>query len=332
REKTVPLPEGSVVQTALMGCNGPGPLLLLSDGRYVPWDVDRMQPADLAKNDLNADPHWPFEGRIAADGQAVVLWTAGLSGQNYKLVRLRREKNLVAVSPDSHSFNGHWAMPNPDASLVFRYGAGIYNGNLLPIASDSFKGMVLLPTEDPRFFLAVREETGTTNQVLICTSTDRQVVWTVTGVEKMTGSSLNSNWGIFGTEPRVHYLPSAGVLVNLPESNDRVVVRPLNLAEALQQSGQDFLVVLSRPDSPVQPGTTFTYRMEVRSKAGGLHYTLEAGPEGMTVSDAGVVRWQVPDHLESQTARVIITVRSSSGKEMQHAFDLTVGVPPAKSP
>lgn len=82
----------------------------------------------------------------------------------------------------------------------------------------------------------------------------------------MTGSSLNSNWGHIKGEPRAHYLPSANVLVNLPESNDRVVLRPLNLMEELKRSGQEFLFVLSRPDEHVAAGSMFTYRMDIRSK------------------------------------------------------------------
>jgi hypothetical protein len=327
REKTSPIPDTDPVLSALMGCNGRGPLLLFIGKRFVPWDVERLVPADLDDTGLGGDPGYNFQARVSAEGRALTIWHGGISGQQYGLVRLRRPKNTVARSPDAHSFNEHWALPNADASLVFRFGAGIYDGDMKILAADAFKGMVLLPTEDPRFFLAVQEDARDTNKVSICTSADRQVVYTVGGVEKMTGSSLNSRWGLFRDQPRVHYLPSANVLVNLPESGDRLVLRPLDLIEALNQSGQDYLVVLSRPDPTVAAGATFTYGMDVRSKAGGLRYTLESGPEGMTVSQAGEVRWKAPERADGRPVRVIITVRSASGKEVQHAFDLTVGGP-----
>jgi hypothetical protein len=149
-------------------------------------------------------------------------------------------------------------------------------------------------------------------------------VLTVKGVEKMTGSMLNSGWGHINGEPRIHYLPSANVLVNLPESNDRVVVRALNLIEALNQLRQNYLFVLSRPDKQVAAGGTFTYRMDVKSKAGSLRYKIESGPDGMTVSPAGVVHWRAPERADPQPVRVIVTIRSASGKQVQHAFDLTV--------
>jgi hypothetical protein len=328
REKTAPLPEGGPVLKALMGCSGRGPLLLFADKVLKQWDVEKMEPAAGDGSYLSGDPDHDFQARVSAEGKAVVLWHAGLSGVQYGLVRLKQPKNTIAKSPDGHSFNGHWALPNADASLVFRSGGGIYDGDMRILAAGTFKGQVLLPTEDPRFFLAVQEDTRETNRVSICTTVDRQAVFTVGGIEAMTSSGTGSNWGHFRGEPRIHYLPTANALVNLPETNGCVVVRPFDLIAALAQSGQDYLVVLSRPEPRVTAGTTFTYSMDVRSKAGGLRYTLESGPEGMTVSDAGVVRWKSPERLRGKPPRVIITIRSASGKECQHAFDLTVAESP----
>jgi serine/threonine protein kinase/mono/diheme cytochrome c family protein len=325
REKTAPAPDG-VVASALMGCNGAGPLLLFVGGKFVGWDVDKMTPiADMDDKGLGGDMRWDFQARISADGQTLTVWHGGISGQQYGLVRLRKPNNKVSRSPDAHSFNGHWAMPSADGSLVFRFGAGIYDGDDMQVlAADRFKGAVLVSTEDPRFFLAVREETRDTNTVAICASADRVPMFTVGGVEKMTGSSLNSNWVRVNNEPRVHYLPSANVLVNLPESNDRVVLRTLNLMEELKRSGQDYLFVLSRPDKHVAAGSTFTYRMDLRSKESIVGCRLESGPEGMTVSNSGTVRWTAPARPDRHPARVIVTIQSASGKEYQHSFDLVV--------
>jgi mono/diheme cytochrome c family protein len=325
REKTAPAPDGVVV-SALMGCNGTGPLLLFVGGKFVGWDVERMAPiADMDDKGLGGDMRWDFQARISADGQTLTVWHGGISGQQYGLVHLRKPNNKVSRSPDAHSFNGHWAMPSADGSLVFRFGAGIYDGDDMQIlAADRFKGAVLVPTEDPRFFLAVREETRDTNTVAICASSDRVPVFTLRGVEKMTGSSLNSNWVRVNNEPRIHYLSSANVLVNLPESNDRVVLRPLNLMEELKRSGQDYLFVLSRPDKHVAAGKLFTYRMDIRSKESIAGCRLESGPEGLTVFNSGTVRWSAPARPDRHPARVIITIQSASCKEFQHSFDLVV--------
>ncbi len=98
---------------------------------------------------LGGDPAWNFQSRVSADGRAVVAWHEGISGQQYALVRRTHPRSTLAKSPDGHTFNEHWVMPNADASLVFRFGPGIYDGEMRIIAADAFKGQVLLPTVDP---------------------------------------------------------------------------------------------------------------------------------------------------------------------------------------
>jgi hypothetical protein len=324
REKTAPIPEGGALGWALMGPNSHGPLLLFTGKVVVPWDTEKMKPSGADVTGLGGDPGYKFEGRISGDGRTVVVWHGGLSPNQYARVRLCKDKNQVTASPDGHSFNGRWAMPNADGSLIFRYGPGMYDGDMRPIATAGIGAAVLLPSQDPRFFLGIKEESATTDQVLICTSADRQVVHTVPGVEKTTYSVQGSLWGVSGPVPRVYYLPSANVLVNLRQWNEGMVLRPLNLLAELNRSGRDYLFVVSRPAAAVAPGGTFTYRIQAHSKVAGLKYKLESGPDGMTVSPAGVVRWQAPNRAEGKPMQVIVGVKSASGKEVQHAFSLAV--------
>jgi hypothetical protein len=323
-EKTVPVP-GDPVLSALMGCCGRGPLLLFSGGRLVPWDVAKMEPADLDGSGLGGDPRQHFQGRISADGQTVIVWHSIVSGWvQYVLVRLGRPKNTLVKSPDRHAFNEHWALPNADGSLVFRYHSGIYTGDMRVVAAGAFKNAVLLPTEDPRFFLALREQAADKDQVTLCTTADFRPVLTVKGLEKITRSSLTTRWGLFNTEPRIRYLPSANVLLALPWENNRVVLRPLDLTEALNKSGEAYLFVLSRPPGHARAGTTYRYALDVRSKAGGVRYEPTSVPRGMTVSATGEVRWQVPAELRGKLVPVIVTLRDASGKEIAHSFEIKV--------
>jgi hypothetical protein len=327
-EKMAAIPGGGAIGLALMGCNGRGPLFQRVGNEFVLFDIERMGPAFLDVRGLG-DPGWSLQCRISADGQAVALWAGDVVLPiNYGLVRLGR-KNIVTSSPDAFAFPGRWAMPSADGSLIFRTDSGIYDADMRPLPVRALKGMTLLPTEDPRFFLAVREGPDA-SELLICTSADRQVVFKVAGVEKMTASRARTRWGRFLGEPRVHYLPSANVLITLPESNDRVVMRPLNLLEALKGTGEDYLLVLSWPNRRVAEVTELQYRMDVRSRSAPLQYELEEGPKGMTVSADGEVRWLVSRSPEP--VRVRIRVRSASGKEVEHAFNLTVVRPDPRAP
>src|SRR5262249_35169202 len=154
--------------------------------------------------------------RVSADGQTFTAWHAGIIPEGYGLMHLIGRTARVIPGPDRHSFNGHWALPGADGGLVFRHGGGIYSGEMKGIAADPFKDAVLLPTEAPRFFLALRGQGKDRSAVSICTAADRRPVATVGDLEPMTRSVLYTNWGLVNGEPRVHYLPTANVLITLP--------------------------------------------------------------------------------------------------------------------
>src|SRR5262249_17061663 len=146
REKATPLDEERPIRMAVMGSNSDGPLMLWSDGKVQPWDVARMKPLVVEGLTLGGDPRWGFDLRVSADGQTFIGWATVISDRHYGVMHLRNGEAINLASPDGHTFNGHWAMPSADGSLVFRYGPGIYDGdNMKILAADSFKDAVLLP-------------------------------------------------------------------------------------------------------------------------------------------------------------------------------------------
>ena len=56
--------------------------------------------------------------------------------------------------------------------------------------------------------------------------------------------------------------------------------------------------------------------------AGGVRFTLEEGPDGMTLSPDGVLRWQVPADRAGKSFDVIVTLRDSAPREITHAFTM----------
>jgi tRNA A-37 threonylcarbamoyl transferase component Bud32 len=325
REQTEAVPNDAPVKLVRMGCASDGPLALWAGGDVLFYDVQCMEQLKVKGKTLGGGYAGRFELRASADGKTFVGWTPGITGQQYGVLRLNDGKMTAQVSPDGHSFNGHWALPAADGSLLFRFGPGVYDRDLRPLAPDGFKGATLLPAEDPRFFLAVREQDKDHDRVSICANADRRVLFTVPDVGRMTRSSLNSGWGHFNGEPRARYLPSANVLVILPDSNDRVVVHPFNLMQALDDSGQQYLFVLSEPRTLAAAGKEYVYAIDARSKAGGVRFTLEKGPEGMKLPpDTGTLRWQVPAAAAGKAFDVIVTLGDSAGKEITHAFTVRV--------
>ena len=170
---------------------------------------------------------------------------------------------------------------------------------------------MLLPTEDARFFLAARGQ-----EAAVCTTADRRQLFTFQddALAGMNGSSVTHRWYNFQHEPRIHYLPRANLLVFLRQDNKQIVVRPFDLIAELDRTGQNYLFVLSPPKTHTTAGEPYAYRLDVKSKSGGLKYKLESGPDGMTISGSGEVRWDVPAAQKGKTVAVVVSVPRRRGE------------------
>jgi hypothetical protein len=323
KERTVALPGEDAIGAVRMGCSTRNPLFLFQGRQLAVWDVEQMRPIDIKGKGLTPGPGPELQFRVSAGGQTVVDWHLPVGYPSYALLRLDGSRAMVLTGVDGPRDRDQWAQPSADGSLIFRHDGGVYAWNLKPIAASALKGATLLPCEDPRFFLALREKPGKLMQTELCTTADRRSVFAIDGLEPLSFALPPPLRGNFKGEPRVRYLPSANLLVALPESNDRVVLRKFDLMAALDESGKDYLFVASVSPSRVRAGTSFVHPLEVRARNKGLTYTLDVGPKGMSVSNEGVIRWEVPGKLAATPIRVAITIRDERGKEALHVFELT---------
>lgn len=88
------------------------------------------------------------------------------------------------------------------------------------------------------------------------------------------------------------------------------------------------LAVISSPPRYYSIGHALTYVIRTASNSGGVTYTLQDGPKGMTVSQGGIVRWTPTARLENNVANVAILVSDASGTSVVHRFTLEDESPP----
>src|SRR5207247_1931896 len=122
---------------------------------------------------------------------------------------------------------------------------------------------------------------------------------------------------------RMLFLPDAKLLVTLPGTRDRLILRRLDIMRQLEASGTDYLVVTSPPTCVASQGEMYQHRLVIRSKRGGATCRLEAGPPGMTVTADGQVTWPVPANAEGERD-VRIMVSDASGQEIEHRFAVRI--------
>jgi hypothetical protein len=128
----------------------------------------------------------------------------------------------------------------------------------------------------------------------------------------------------FGYDRRVMFIPDAKVLITIPTTADRLVLHKLDVDKALEKSEVDYLFVTSSPPTEVRKGATYTYPLAVKSRKGGVKYSLASGPTGMTVSKEGVVKWTAPKDFAEAEVNVIISITDRTEQEVFHTYTLAV--------
>lgn len=70
----------------------------------------------------------------------------------------------------------------------------------------------------------------------------------------------------------------------------------------------------------------FTYQVKASDPDGDtLTYTLKSAPEGMTIDEKGLIRWNIPHDFKGK-ASITVSVSDGHGGEAKYSFELTIGL------
>ena len=114
------------------------------------------------------------------------------------------------------------------------------------------------------------------------------------------------------------------MLVVALQGSSELYLRKVDVEKLMEEADFDYLFVESSPPSKIPAGELFEYQIEVKSKRGGVKFSLEAGPEGLKISERGKLTWQVPYRAEGKVESVITTISDDSGQQKFFTFKLQV--------
>ncbi len=329
RERSALLPgnlTSDTIHQICMGSASNGPLFvyLPKEKRTLTLDLDSLKTEEVRwTNWAPNNAYGPLEMRAAPDGSMLIGWGGGWVGCE---VAFFTKGKQTGSNPkiDFWATDGAFALPSADSRFVFTSSA-VLNRALIATKVPELKDAYTVPAAEPGYFLALANQSvpgGANLHALAAAEVtvyneDRKALFVLKGLDELkTRSDLP--W-----EKRIQYYPQAGLLVTLGAEQDRLVLRRINLIDQLDKSGTDYLLVMSRP--PVaKAGAPFSYKLDVRAKKGGVKVKRESGPDGLTVTEEGQVRWDVPANLETSEAEVLVTIRDASGQEVFHTFTVNV--------
>lgn len=338
RETVRPVPVTGLVKTVSLGYASSGPLMLhwavgagaLDRASYTLVDLETLKEVPGVEPFRGSDSSYRdyVHIRAAANGRTFGLWATSHSPQGMETMVV--EGNRVNVRRE-HSSAGH-ICPSANGSYVVT-GRGRFSLDL-QIGPKERISMPCVPTTHPEFYLAIPAEPGRQHNVgrdpfkgkratLYLADSNRPVGQIEIG-DLGTGEGTSWSRHDFTIDKRVHLIAGANQVVSIPFSNDRLRVKRVSISEELKKNEIEYLYVNSTPATSVPSGKEFRYQLEIESSYSDIAFELSAAPEGMTMTEKGLITWQVPKDADPEVD-VIITIEADAGEQVAfHTFRIKI--------
>jgi hypothetical protein len=121
-----------------------------------------------------------------------------------------------------------------------------------------------------------------------------------------------------------HLIPQANLLITVPMSNDRIVLRKLDLDEAVARSEKPLLFVRSPAELAARPRRDLVHQVQEPSSKGAVRFELTSGPKDLNVTPEGELKWRVPLDGGRKEHETILTVSDSSRRQLFHTIRIKV--------
>jgi hypothetical protein len=325
RERLSSLPVASPPYALKIGTNALSPLFLACDSDACLIDGRTLERIG---DSIGARGQHGYEFQLSADGQTALGLVTGLSPVSWQRMIVGESGTQSVGSTSNHGKN--WSGPTADGSLILIKSQEC-DRNLRRIAMGLFAKDRLLPTVDPRYFLAVQFGTGNV-QCQICNVADRRTIYTIRNFEDMalTGNTEQQqsirNRLETDRDSSFWFLPDLKSFVTLNWDRQRISIYPFDIEEVLKKKGDPWLFVTSIPPLNAVRGSALSHQFRALSSFDTVEYSLESPVEGMSLSLQGELTWNVPLGFEQDSVRILIRATSNDSEAFAQ-FELTVQDP-----
>lgn len=331
--KTKPNPIGAVVTTLTMGHSNDELALIRSSIGTGALDsaggfllklrsLEPVTPPDKPKGDNQPASGFNVTGHNTSfrdfvhhrsNGELTLVseWCTSHSPTGVGLLRI---KGTTAEPRYEHDSAGSLCVG--DDGRIYASSGIIYNSQLTKIGQVG-NGMNI-PGLNSNFFLSIGPVAGPQ----VFQSGGKTPIVTLAKLDGLAAGNDAWTRSHFTSDRRVVFAPRLGYLAFLTATNDQLVFRPFNLKEELSKSGVDYLIVTSTPNDVIRAGSVWTYKIEVSQKnKSPLKFSLQSAPDGMSISNAGVIKWAVPKSLKGPE-NIIVLIENENNDSTFHSFEL----------
>lgn len=312
-ERSAPPPFKESLSSVILGHGSDGPLVV--NGFFL--DLSTFRPLPIRDQKGNERAFSAGYRIPSADGSVFGAWKTNQSPDESTVFVV--EGNTVKRY-DAQGLKH--VVPGPDGKTIYTAN-GICSTTLKRFDRDDAAYGYCLPAVRGGYFLSL---TSASSGKAGFTIYHRGLSLPIMRLDKFNHGLSFDGWDreSFGPWRRVFFVPDAQLIAVLPQTNDQIALYKFDAEAALEKSGQDYLIVTSKPPHRYEPGSEFTYAVKVKSKPLQVQHKLEVGPQGMVISPEGLISWK-PDQSVSGDQDVILTLRNANGQEVFHTFTLRSG-------
>lgn len=334
RELSVVSPVATPAWVA-MGCASDGPVLISSrsdesgSGRLLFADLKSFKPLQLEYTGEGGGGFEQMEVWASADGTTFGLTQRYVSPGGVTVMRLQDGKVITRYNHDSAPY----VWPSADGSVVFT-GDAVLNQDLQPTGPSRERArvpMMSMPTPLPSQYISLLlDERGGVPEIWLQSLPDHQRLLTLPNLPELRpgeGYGMYSSERSLPFERRLYVLPTQQRLITVPNERDHLIVRKFDLLTELRAADVDFLFISSWPPRVAAKGKPYRYQMQIESRRGGAKAKLDSGPDGMTLSESGLMTWTPSPTFSNAETGVVISVSDASGQEIFHSFVIRVTGP-----
>jgi len=258
-ERTVPLVLLGELTSLTMGSASQGPVVGTYREKNFPWvkfcqfTLDKLQQSQLTFEGPFHQPMQHVHVRAAADGHALAMWSSGQSPSGVTWVKWEDARAKVSYE---HSTRGH-VIPGSRGKVLFT-GMGMFTGITFPNQQNPYPGsdpqgrylpavygdyyMFLGRSNLPYFNPPVGRRPAANALAAPLNGLTIYKLGLALPILKRPDIDLPSadlaDKDDFTFDKRVYLIPQAKLLITIPAGNDRLVLRRIDLEEALQKAVQ----------------------------------------------------------------------------------------------
>jgi S1-C subfamily serine protease len=326
KEATATMPVTGSISAIIMGAHSQGPLLVVSGTENPPEAfLSLVDPATLALKRT-----WPrtkltflgirdtFQIRASADGKVFSTWDtasdpSGLRTMTFEGNDVQMNYLHEPVAP---------VVPGPDGRVMYT-AKGLYTveAKLIGQPESYNQGGLRIPAIQGNYYIEIDGK----GRMTLCLPGAPN---TRIPIPKLDDMGIEDFWqrrdenSSFTLDKRFHFIPDAHLIIYIPNTNDRLLLRQIDPGQAIKDAKMDYLSVSSSPVTSAAANSSFVYQIQVESNRGGVEFQLVSSPRGMKLTPSGKLTWTTGATPSEEN--VIIRITDASDKEFFHAFKIYI--------